>query len=52
MKISCIQMDMRLGEVDYNYAHAAALIRETAEREHPDTVVLPETWNTDRKSVV
>ena len=46
MKISCIQMDMRLGEVDYNYAHAAALIRETAEREHPDTVVLPETWNT------
>ncbi len=46
MKISCIQMDMRLGEVDYNYAHAQAMIRETVEREHPDTVVLPETWNT------
>lgn len=46
MKISCIQMDMRLGEVDYNYAHAQTLIRQTAEREHPDTVVLPETWNT------
>ena len=27
MKISCIQMDMRLGEVDYNYAHAQAMIR-------------------------
>lgn len=46
MKISCIQMDMHLGEVDYNFAHAQALIRETVEREHSDVVVLPETWNT------
>ena len=46
MKISCIQMDMRLGEADYNFAHAEALIREAVEREKPDTVVLPETWNT------
>lgn len=46
MKISCIQMDMRLGEVDHNFAHAQALIRETAAREHSDVVVLPETWNT------
>ena len=27
MKISCIQMDMRLGEVDCNFARAQALIR-------------------------
>lgn len=46
MKISCIQMDMRLGEVDYNFAHAQTLIREAADMSHPDTVVLPETWNT------
>ena len=46
MKISCIQMDMRLGEVDCNFAHAQALIRSAAEAEHPDVVVLPETWNT------
>ena len=46
MKISCIQMDMRLGEVDHNFARAQALIRSAAETEHPDVVVLPETWNT------
>ena len=46
MKISCIQMDMRLGAVDENFARAEALVRETAAREHPDVVVLPETWNT------
>lgn len=46
MKISCIQMDMRLGEADHNFAHAEALIRAAAEREQPDVVVLPETWNT------
>ena len=46
MKISCIQMDMRLGEVDYNFSHAEALVREAVERETPDTVVLPEMWNT------
>ena len=46
MKISCIQMDMRLGEADHNFARAQALIRSAAEAEHPDVVVLPETWNT------
>ncbi len=46
MKISCIQMDMKLGDADYNFAHAEALIREAVEREAPDAVVLPETWNT------
>ena len=46
MKISCIQMEMRLGEADANFAHAEALIRKNAAEEHPDVVVLPETWNT------
>ena len=45
MKISCIQMDMRLGEADWNFAHAEELIR-AASAEHPDVIVLPETWNT------
>lgn len=45
MKISCIQMDMRLGEADWNFAHAEELVR-TAAAERPDVVVLPETWDT------
>ena len=46
MKISCIQMDMRLGEADYNFSHAEELVRAAVQAERPDTVVLPETWNT------
>lgn len=46
MKISCIQMEMRLGEADANFAHAEALIRKNVAADHPDVVVLPETWNT------
>ncbi|MBQ1264940.1 MAG: carbon-nitrogen family hydrolase [Oscillospiraceae bacterium] len=45
MKISCIQMDMRLADPEYNYSHAEALIRE-AMANSPDVLVLPETWNT------
>ena len=44
MRISCIQMDMVIGDVDYNYSLAEKLIREAA-LNNPDTVVLPETWN-------
>ena len=46
MKISCAQMDMRLGDEAYNYAHAEELIREAVGRDGADVVVLPETWNT------
>lgn len=49
MRVSCVQMDMRLPQssvdVDHNYEHAKELIRSTCEREYPDVVVLPETWN-------
>ena len=47
MRISCVQMDMRLGEPEENFAHAAALLRQAAAvKEKPDVLVLPETWNT------
>ena len=46
MKISCIQMDMRLGDVEHNFARAEELVRSAVTAEHPDVVVLPETWNT------
>ena len=46
MRISCIQLDMKFGDVEYNYAEALRLIRETVEKEKSDVVVLPETWTT------
>ena len=46
LRVACAQMDMRLGDADCNFAHAEELVRAAAERERPDVVVLPETWNT------
>ena len=46
MRISCIQMNMQLGQPDRNFAHARELIERAVSEERPDTVVLPETWNT------
>ena len=46
MRVSCVQLDMKLGDPAYNFAHAEAMIRKAVEQDHPDTVVLPETWNT------
>ena len=49
MKVSCAQMNMKLpqsaADVDYNFQHAQELIRGAVEKDHPDVVVLPETWN-------
>ena len=45
MKISCIQMNMKLGDREYNFSHAEELIHQ-AVKEAPDVIVLPETWNT------
>lgn len=45
MKISCLQMNMKLGLPEENLNHAEELIRD-AMKENPDTLVLPETWNT------
>ncbi len=46
MKVSCVQLDMKLGEVEENYAEAVRLIKETVAKDNSDTVVLPETWST------
>lgn len=43
-KISLIQMDVRLGEPEANFAHAEALMEE-ALADGPDILVLPETVN-------
>ncbi len=45
MKVSCLQMDMQLGLPEENFSHAERMIHE-AMKEHPDVLVLPETWNT------
>ena len=45
MKVSCLQMNMKLGEVKENFAHAERMIGD-AVKEDPDVLVLPETWNT------
>ena len=44
MKISCVQMNMKLGAPGENFLTAEKLIRKAAE-ENPDVIVLPEMWN-------
>ena len=46
MRISLIQMNMKQAAPEENYPHAVRLIETTIEQEHPDVLVLPETWNT------
>lgn len=45
MKVSAIQMDMEFAAPEKNFKKAEELIRVAA-KEKPDTIVLPETWNT------
>lgn len=45
MKVSCLQMNMELGNPAKNFRSAKGLICEAME-ENPDVLVLPETWNT------
>ncbi|SNT27229.1 Predicted amidohydrolase [Anaerovirgula multivorans] len=45
MKVSAIQMNMEFANPDKNYKRAEELIRVAA-KDKPDTIVLPETWNT------
>ncbi|MDO5123317.1 MAG: carbon-nitrogen family hydrolase [Eubacteriales bacterium] len=45
MKVSCLQMNMKLGNPDDNFSKAKQLIAK-AMKENPDVLVLPETWNT------
>jgi len=46
MRICCIQMDVLPAEPEQNFARAEALIRQAAQDQRPDVIVLPETWNT------
>lgn len=45
MRVSAIQMDMKFADPDVNFTRAEELIRKAAKHK-PDTIVLPETWNT------
>mgnify|MGYP000943461613 CR=1 FL=1 len=45
MKVSGIQMNMEFANPEKNYERVEKLIRQAAES-NPDTIVLPETWNT------
>jgi len=45
MKISCVQMDMAFRKPDDNFSKAKELIYK-ANRNKPDVILLPETWNT------
>ncbi|MBN6185406.1 carbon-nitrogen family hydrolase [Aneurinibacillus sp. BA2021] len=44
MKVSLIQMDVRIGEPDYNFAQAEKLVEQAA-KESPSLIILPEMWN-------
>ena len=45
MKVTCLQMDVQFTCVEENFLHAEKLIG-AAMKDAPDTIVLPETWNT------
>ena len=45
MKVSCLQMNMKLGCPKENFPLAEKLIVESVKAQ-PDVIVLPETWNT------
>lgn len=45
MKVTCIQMDTQFAQPEESYKKVETLIRQAME-DHPDVVVLPETWNT------
>jgi omega-amidase len=44
-KVTCLQMDIAFGDPIKNYQHAEKLI-ETAMKDNPDIIVLPELWTT------
>lgn len=46
MKITCLQIEVRVGDPDANMRHAEEQIRAAAAAEKPDLFVLPEAWNT------
>ena len=45
MRISMLQMNIKLNSPRENFAHAEELVRKAA-LQHPDVITLPETWTT------
>ena len=45
MRISLIQADLKLGDVDANLTHLEEMMSNSL-TEKPDVIVLPEMWNT------
>jgi omega-amidase len=46
MKIACIQVDVQFGKPGENYEHIEKSIKEAVTLHRPDTVLLPELWDT------
>ncbi|MCM3718682.1 carbon-nitrogen family hydrolase [Fictibacillus phosphorivorans] len=46
MKIVCIQVDVQFGNPEKNITHIEKKIREAVRLQNPDTIVLPELWDT------
>jgi omega-amidase len=46
VKIACIQVDVQFGNPEKNVEHIEKKIREAVRLHNPDTIVLPELWDT------
>ncbi|WP_226534487.1 carbon-nitrogen family hydrolase [Fictibacillus halophilus] len=46
MKLVCIQVDVHFGDPEKNMTHIEKKIREAVRLQNPDTIVLPELWDT------
>lgn len=46
LKVTCIQMNMFLGEPQYNFSQTEKLIAKAVQTQKSDVIVLPEMWNT------
>ena len=46
LRVTCVQLDMKLGAPEENFARAEEKIRAAAVSDRPDVVLLPETFNT------
>ncbi|MBQ2758323.1 MAG: carbon-nitrogen family hydrolase [Clostridia bacterium] len=46
LKVSCIQMNMLLGQTENNFSYARKLTEKALRTEKSDVIVLPEMWNT------
>jgi len=45
MKLALVQMDVKIGEPDVNYAKVEQFLKDAMEQQ-PDVIIFPEMWNT------